>query len=209
MVAGVCLLGALWFGGSAVLAIVIMQAPEVQIVGGDGARQREYLVRVVLVDAGAIHAGIDVQKNSHAAAAPLVDLVFVFGKDGNGDLRELLGDFSHAERVCAHGRIGEEDVCRAALACYEQFQCGGALEISDAARDEHTQGVAEFGGFDVRAPAVRIAAEQFHGAIDVCGKDFRIKQQGGREDVRGAGYLVARVPGEFGEHGFLRGHLWR
>src|SRR5260370_40741626 len=42
--------------------------------------------------------------------------------------------------------------------------------------------------------------------MDICGKDFWVEQQRGREYVRDAGELIALVPGEFSEHGFLRGH---
>src|SRR5258708_34866029 len=43
--------------------------------------------------------------------------------------------------------------------------------------------------------------------MDICGKDFWVEQQRGREYVRDAGELIALVPGEFSEHGFLRGHM--
>src|SRR5260370_15347600 len=42
--------------------------------------------------------------------------------------------------------------------------------------------------------------------MDICGKDFWVEQQCGREYVRDAGELIALVPGEFSEHGLLRGH---
>ncbi len=100
-----------------------------------------------------------VQKNSYVAAAPLLELLCVFGEDGNAHLWELRGDFAYAESVCPNRRVGQQNVCRAALACHKQFERGGALEIANATRDEHAQGVAELGGFDVRAPAIRITAE--------------------------------------------------
>ena len=103
--------------------------PEFRRVGRDFADQRHNSAAVILVDAGAIHAGIYVQKHSYAAAAPLVDLVFVFGEDGNARLWKLSGDFAYAVRVCADGRIGQENICRAALAGYQQFGVVAHLKL--------------------------------------------------------------------------------
>jgi len=51
--------------------VVIVQAAELQSETGNRARQLDNHVAVSLLDAGAIHAGIDVEENSHSAAAPL------------------------------------------------------------------------------------------------------------------------------------------
>src|ERR1700757_1243730 len=98
------------------------------MVRGDLADQMHNAAAVILVDAGAIHAGIYVQENSYAAAAPLVDLAFVFGEDGNTRSRELGGDFTHAKRICADGRIGEEDIGCAVFAGAQKFERGGTFE---------------------------------------------------------------------------------
>ena len=97
---------------------------------------------VALLDASAVHAGIDVEKNSHAAAAPLADLFVVFGQDGNADLGELTGDCARPAGIGADRWIGQQNVGRTALAGDQELERGGALEIADAALDQHAQGVA-------------------------------------------------------------------
>src|SRR6266702_773597 len=91
---------------SAILAVVVVQAAELQAVGANRAGQRENFVTFALLDASAVHAGIYVEKNSRAAAAPLPHLFFVLGQGGNAHLRELLRYFPHSARICPYRWIG-------------------------------------------------------------------------------------------------------
>ena len=85
-----------------VLAVVVVQTAELQAAGANRARQRENFATLALLDAGAVHARIYVEKNSHAAAAPLPHLFFVLGQDGNAHLRELLRYFPYPARICTY-----------------------------------------------------------------------------------------------------------
>src|SRR5437899_12858278 len=129
--------------------VVIVQATEFQSQTGNRARQLDNHVAVSLLDARAIHAGIDVEENSHSAAAPLPHLFFVFGEGRNAHARELIGDFAHAERICAYRWISKEHVSGAAAASHNKFECGSTLQIADASLDQYDQGNAQFSGLDV------------------------------------------------------------
>ena len=72
--------------------------------------------------------------------------------------------------------------------------------------DQHAERVAQLCGLDVHAPAIRVAAQQLQGALDVGGNDFWIKEQRRGKHVIENGNLVALVPGEFTQHGLLRKH---
>jgi hypothetical protein len=61
---------------------------------------------VALFDSCAIHAGIYVEKDADPTALPLPHLFFVFGEDGNADIRKLICYFVHAACVCTHHWIG-------------------------------------------------------------------------------------------------------
>src|SRR5258708_28888188 len=106
MVTGMSLLGTLGLCDAAVLAVVIMKTSEVQAIRGDLVHQGDNLFCVILVDAGAVHAGINIQKNSDPAAAPLPDLLCTFGQDGNLHAGKLRGDCLYALGVCAYRGIG-------------------------------------------------------------------------------------------------------
>jgi hypothetical protein len=90
----------------------------------------------------------------------LPELLFVLDQDRNPDARELIRYFEHAACVRAHYGVREKDVRRSAVASYQQFERGSALEIPHTLLDEHTKGVGQLCGLDVRAPAIRIACEQ-------------------------------------------------
>src|SRR6266851_1418464 len=100
------LFGTLGLGDAAVLTVVIMQTPEVQAISGDLVYKGDNLFYVILVDAGAVHAGINIQKNSDLAAAPLPDLLCIFGQDGNLHAGKLRGDCLYALGVCTYRGIG-------------------------------------------------------------------------------------------------------
>ncbi len=80
------------------------------------ARQFNNLCTIALLDARAIHAGIHVEKDADAAAAPLPHLFFALGQNGNADLWELIGNFADPPRICANRWIGEEYLPRTAAA---------------------------------------------------------------------------------------------
>src|SRR2546422_4125401 len=101
---------------SAKMTVVIVQAAELQPQVANRAPQFNNLCTVALLDAGAIHAGIHVEKDSQAAAAPLLYLFFVFGQNGDAHLRELLGYFTDTPCICAHRWISEKYVSGAAAA---------------------------------------------------------------------------------------------
>src|SRR6266446_6078563 len=102
MVTGMSLLGTLGLGVAAVLTIVIMKTSEVPAISGDLVYKGDNLFYVIFVDAGAVHAGINIQKNSDLAAAPLPDLLCIFGQDGNVHAGKLRGDGLYALGVCAY-----------------------------------------------------------------------------------------------------------
>ena len=132
--------------------------------------------------------GLMSRKIPTLAAAPLPDLLFIFGQDGNADVGKLLRDFLYAVGVCAYRGIGEKHVGRATFGTQvRSSRVVAHLKLRMPRVDEHAQGVAELGGLDVYAPAIGIAGEQLHCAINICGNDFWIEQQCGREDVRDAG----------------------
>src|SRR5882672_10280685 len=81
-----------------------------------------------------------------------------------------------------------------------------AFEIADAVLDQHAERVAKLCGLDVHAPAIRVAAQQLQGALDVGGNDFWIKEQRRGKHVIERGNSIALVPGEFTQHGLLRSH---
>jgi len=97
----------------------------------------------------------------------LSNVFFVLGQDRNADLRELICDFLHAARVCAHRRKGEKYVCRSVLASYQQFKRRCTLEISDTTLDQHAQRVAQLCGLDVHPPTIRLASEKMQGTRNV------------------------------------------
>src|SRR2546422_8909154 len=101
---------------SAKVTVVIVQAAELQPQVANRAPQFNNLCTVTLLDAGAIHAGIHVEKDSQAAAAPLPHLLLVFGQNGNAHLRELIGYFTDTPCICAHRWISEKYVSGAAAA---------------------------------------------------------------------------------------------
>ena len=190
----------------AVMPVVIVQTPEREAGVPDGAHQLDCFIGLAWLDTGAVHSGIDVEKNSEAAAAPLAHLFFVFHQHGNAHIGELAGDFAHAEGIGTDRWISEEDVRGGTLTSYQQFQRGSTLEIADAPVDQHVQSVAELCGFDVHPPAVCVAAQQGQGALDIGGDEFGIHHERGGKHVFNTGDAVAPVPGEFAEHRFLRGH---
>src|SRR5205807_3761954 len=170
--------------------VVIVQAAELQSETGNRARQLDNHVAVSLLDAGAIHAGIDVEENSHSAAAPLPHLFFVFGEGRNAHARKLIGDFAHAERICANRRISEKYVFGTTAASDEQFQRSSAFEISNAALDQNVQGKAQFGGLDVYAQAIRVDPQEIQGALDVGDKNLRIQHESRRQQFFNGGNAV-------------------
>src|SRR6266446_7574296 len=89
-----------------VLAVVVVQTAELQAAGANRARQRDDFAALALLDASAVHAGIYVEKNPSAAAAPLPHLFFVLGQDGNAHVRELLRYFPHPLRICTYRWVG-------------------------------------------------------------------------------------------------------
>ncbi len=184
-----------------------MQAAELQSQSGNRARQLDNHVAVGLLDAGAIHAGIDIEKNSHPAAAPLPHLFFVLGQSRNAHARELIGDFAHAARICAHRGIGKEHVCCATAASHEQFQCCGTLEIADAALIQNAQCIAQLGGLDVHTQAIRVTAQEIQRALNVGHKNFRIQHERRGKQLFDGGNAIAWIPGEFTQHRLLRSHF--
>src|SRR3984957_5584292 len=71
IIAGVGRLGPFSVRNTAVLTVIVVQAAELQSCIGDRARQADNFFTLALLDAGAIHTRIDIEKNSQPAAAPL------------------------------------------------------------------------------------------------------------------------------------------
>jgi hypothetical protein len=123
------------FRERAVMTVVVMQAAKHETGLRDGIDELLNVGGAAFFDAGAIHAGVDVDENAEAAALPLTNLVFVFGEHGDFYGGELLGDLANAARVGADGRVGKENVGGAGFAGSQKFERGGALEIFNAPRD--------------------------------------------------------------------------
>ena len=189
-----------------VLSVIVVQSAELQAGMGNGARQRDNFVTLALLDAGAIHARIDVEKNSHAAGAPLPHLLLVLRQRGNAYVRELLRYVLCPARIRAHRRISEENIGCAVLAGHQQFQRGGAFEIAYASLNQQPQSARQLRGFDVHPPAIGVAGQPFQGAIDVCRNEIWIHHQRRSQHVVDAGHAVALIPSKFAQHGFLRCH---
>src|SRR5271165_1561755 len=83
IVAAMRLPRSLAFRQAAVLAVIIMQPAERKAGIDNRARQRNYSFTLVLLNASSIHARIDVEKNSDAAAAPLPHLLLALGQNRN------------------------------------------------------------------------------------------------------------------------------
>ena len=120
------------FRQAAILPVIVVQAAQLHARAGRCPGNGNNLLALALVDAGAIHPRIDVDKNSNAAAAPLPRLFFVLCQDGNAHVGKLLGNFLHAPRVGPHRGIREQHVGRPAAARHQQFQRGRALEVAHA-----------------------------------------------------------------------------
>src|SRR6266853_2300257 len=191
---------------SANVTVVIVQPAELQPKLANRARQFNNFAAVALLDASAIHSRIHVEEDSDPAAAPLPHLLFVLGQNGNAHLWELIGYFTDPPGICAHRWISEEYVTSAAAAGHQQFQSGRAFEIADAAFDQHAKRVAQLCGFDVHAPAIRIAPQQIQSAFDVGGDEFWIKEQRRRKHIIERGNAIAWVPGKIAQHEFLCSH---
>ena len=68
-------------------------------------------------------------------------LFFVLDQDRNPNAWVLARYFEHAARIGAHNRIGKKYVGHSAVASYQQFKGGGALEVPDAPLDQHAKRV--------------------------------------------------------------------
>src|SRR5216684_7186580 len=101
-----CRSRSLRFAGSTVVAVVVMKAAELQAGSGNGVYQGDDFTRVGLLDASAVHAGINIEKNYDRGLLPLANLLFVFSQDGNAHVSELLRDFARPACVAANGWIG-------------------------------------------------------------------------------------------------------
>src|SRR5579864_4798882 len=101
------------------LAIVVVQAAEVERGIGDGACQGNNSFRLALRDAGAVHPGIDVDKDSYAAAAPLLRLLFAFGENRDADVGELLSNLPDAACISSHCWIRKKHVGGAVLTSHQ------------------------------------------------------------------------------------------
>ena len=190
----------------AILTVIVVQPTEFQTCIFNCPYDPNHLFRVSLFDSGAIHAGIYVDEDADRGASPLPHLFFVLGQYRNANVRELICDFAQPPRIRAYHRIGEKHICRAAAAGHQQFECGRALEIADTSLDQHAESVGQLCGLDVRAPAIRIAAEQMQGPRHIRGNDFRIYDERRSKDTFDARHPVTFVPGKFAQHGLMRCH---
>src|SRR5882757_9581599 len=181
------------------VAVVVMQAAKIQTGILDCLNQRDDFSVAILFDAGAVHSGINVEKNANARAAPLQRLRFVFGQDRNADLWKRVSDFADAAGISANNRIGDEYIARTGLTRNEQFQSGGTLEICDAALDEHAHRESELGGFYMSAPTTGVAAQRSDDRADVRSDGVGIEEQRGRHHVFGIFDAEAFIPGERGQ----------
>ena len=200
IIAGVRRLGPFSLRHTTVLAVIVVQPAELESCIGYSARQPDNFSGLALLDPGAIHARIYIEENSHPAAAPLTHLLVILGQNGNAHFRKLLSYFPRPARICARCRIREEHINRAATAGNQQFQCGRALEIADTPLHQHAQREAQLGGLDVDTPAIRIAAQQFQGLLDVRRDHIGIQHQRRGEHIFDAGNAIALVPIEFAQH---------
>src|SRR5579864_2089295 len=97
------------------LAVVVVQAAEVERGIGDGACQGNNSFRLALLDACAVHPRIDVDKNSYAAAAPLLRLLFAFGENRDAEVGELLSNLLDSACIGSHCWICKKHVGGAVL----------------------------------------------------------------------------------------------
>src|SRR5438552_3667836 len=124
---------------SAKMPVVVVQAAEFQSQTGNRARQLDNHVAVSLLDARAIHAGIDVEENSHSAAATLSHLFVVLCQRKNTHTQELIEDFAHTERICAYRYLNKAHVSSDSAASHKIFDCGSKFELSDYAFSQYVQ----------------------------------------------------------------------
>jgi hypothetical protein len=155
-----------------------MQSAKFQFGPAYRANEFDHLRVIVLFDSGAIHPGIDVQKNSDWATHPLANLLLGFYQHRNANLTKAIGDLTHALGICPHDGICQQNVTRSVFACGQQLESGGAFEIENAAVEQRAQGVSELGRLDVGAPAVCIPIQQVQCAANIRGNDLGIEHEG-------------------------------
>src|SRR6185312_10220859 len=56
------------------MPVIVMQAPELQSGTGNGARQLQDRVGLIIRNSGAVHPGIDIDEDANWTAAPLAEL---------------------------------------------------------------------------------------------------------------------------------------
>src|SRR6516225_10819884 len=98
------------------MTVVIMKASERQVSTRDGASHFQNCREMILLNAGAVHTGINVDENPYAAALPLSCLRRIFGKDGDLDVRVLSGQLADAEGVASDYRIGQKNISKSGCA---------------------------------------------------------------------------------------------
>src|SRR5437868_2570942 len=135
----------------------------------------------LLCDAGSIHPGIYIHKNPDVRTPPRSRLLGRLDEDRYAGTRKIFRNFERALRIGADHGIGKEDISSADLARGQEFQRRGTLEIDNSMLDQPAQDGAEFCGFDVRTPTIRIIAEHLQCSLDVDIYQLRVNDQRGSD----------------------------
>src|SRR5690242_18401349 len=157
-VAGVRSRSSLAFVQPAIVAVVVVEAAEIQPGIPYRTNKLKNLVAMTLLNSRAIHARIDVEKHSDRTALPLQNLLLILGQNRDAHMRKRIRNLAHAPGVRAYGWISKEHIGSAGAAGLKQFQRGRALEIADPAVDQHSQGIIQLCGLDMHPPAICVAS---------------------------------------------------
>ena len=206
VIAGMGRAAALGFVSVAVLAVVIMQTSELNLRIVDRPNEIHDLRPTGLIDSRSIHAGVKIQINPDPRADPLAQLFLILRQHGNAHPGELLRDLADTSRIGAHHWIGHQNIGGPGFAGSPQFQSCGTFKVPDSSLQQHLQGIGQLRGLDVRAPAVRIAAEKLKGGSDVGCDNLRIKQERWRKHFSNVGETISLGPGEIANDGLRPTH---
>src|SRR5579875_2475322 len=147
------------------VTVVVMQPAELL---PDIAGETDDFSAPLFTDAGAVHAGIDVEEESDAGLAPSARLFAALDQNRDAGLRELARNFQRASSIRTHNREGKQDIGGAALTSRQQFECRRALQVRNAMSDKAAHRGGQFRRLDMRTPAVGITGRHVDRSLNVC-----------------------------------------
>ena len=175
---------------SGTLAIVSRNAGHVAIVKVKPTKliaevlgEADDFAGAVRVDAGSIHAGVDVDKSVDCGAGPGLGLLARLDENRNSGIGKFVRNVEDARRIRAHHGIREQHVRSTGLTANEQLERSRALEIVNAAPDHQTDNRSNFGGFRVGPPAFRITANELQGCSDIRVNHLGVNQKRGCQEI--------------------------